>query len=829
MTGMRLLAPLAALALFPAASGAQSVPFNDRGPTDGLAVPQLSVATADEVFASALNPAGQGWSRGTHFAYLQEIQLSGVGGVNGSGFYLANRVYGPLHSAVSVEWVGRGDPPLPAVDRRKSTVTLAAAGEFASAGFTLNWIDFEEGGFNDFVTVDIGLALRSRWVAGGLVVRDLDGPRFAGPAFSQELPRRWILGLAMRPGIERASLSADILLNEHRGLSRAEVTYGAQLEPIDGIVISATLGHALDAPAVFWAQVGLSLNLHPNTGLHYWQSFDSGPASLTFGARASSERYPAPPFIRSSPPALRVDLDEELSPAAPSTLEALFAGEPTDPYTDALRRLDEIARDPGVKAVVFRTSRGLGVGAARTEELRAAFARLREAGKKILFYLESAGDAEYYLAAAADRIYAAPEALLAINGFQVEATYFGEGLEKLGVGAEFVRVGAYKNAPDRYTREDMSDEEREALSALLDDMYGRYVAAVAEARKVAPEKVREALDHGVVSPQEAAAAGLIDGVAYPDEIEEKLKELAGETKVGRAPSGPERRRAWAPPPRIALVRIEGTIAAGKSQRDPFGLAETAGAETVGQALRSAAEDDSIAAIVVRVDSGGGDAAASDLIWREIFRARKKKPVIASLGDVAASGGYYVAMGADAIVAEPSTVTGSIGVFAGKFDLGGLYRKLGISVETLVRGKSADLFSLSRGFTDEERARLQKLMDEFYGRFIDRVAEGRKLSRELVEGYAQGRVWSGRAAEERRLVDKLGGLETAVQLARERAGLLPDEEHELVYVTGERADENLDLVPGALKSLLRLAAPALKLVRAAEGAPMMLLPYELAIE
>jgi protease-4 len=486
-----------------------------------------------------------------------------------------------------------------------------------------------------------------------------------------------------------------------------------------------------------------------------------------------------------------------------------------------------------VKAVVLRSG-GLPLGTGRSEELRSGIEELRAAGKKVAFYLEAAGDLDYSVATAADRVYAAPQAVLAVNGFSATALFAGAGLDKLGVKAEFVRAGAYKNAPDVFTRRDMSGEQREVVNAILDDVFGRYLRRVTQARHLEEEKFRRLLDRGLQTPQEAQAQGLIDGLVYPDQLEEEVGKLVG-GRVGLEQVGTQppsvRSLRWAPPPTVAVVRVEGDIARGEGGRDPLGVVEVAGSEAIARRIHRLADDPAVKAIVVRVDSPGGDGSASDLIWRELIRARKEKgkPVVASMGDVAASGGYYVAVAADEIFAEPSTVTGSIGVFVGKFDLEELYRDLGIKLVTNKRGKSADLFSTARALSDEEKKTLQAWVDSFYDQFVDRVAEGRHLPRDRVDELGRGRVWTGRQAQERGLVDKMGGLRDAITSAKARAGIGVDEPV-LLDDQGKREVSflpSVQVLPGSLAPLSARALRALSLL-GEPGTLRAVLPFDLEV-
>ena len=460
---------------------------------------------------------------------------------------------------------------------------------------------------------------------------------------------------------------------------------------------------------------------------------------------------------------------------------------------------------------------------------------LQRAGKKVVFYLESGGDLDYAVASVADRIVVAPQAILAVNGFSATALFAGAGLEKLGVKAEFVRVGAYKNAPDLFTRSDMSQEQREVTNALLDDVFGRYVSEVSRKRHLDEGKFRRLLDRGLVTPQEALREGLVDGLAYPDQLEEEVRKVLGGSSAFLRKTSLDhpavRDDRWAPGPRIGIVRVEGDIARGSGGSSPFGGIEIAGSDTIARRIHGLADDPAVRAIVVRIDSPGGDGTASDLIWRELVRAReeKHKPVIASMGDVAASGGYYVAVAADQIYAEPSTITGSIGVFIGKFDLHSLYGGLGLTLVTNKRGESADLFTTTRPLTDAERQMMQGWVTAFYEQFVERVAQGRKMSPSQVDALGRGRVWSGAQALARGLVDRMGGLPEALREAKQRAGFDPGDEVAIDDPgrSESRLGPDVDLLPEQLRAISQGAARVLALL-GEPGTLRAALPFDLEV-
>jgi protease-4 len=419
--------------------------------------------------------------------------------------------------------------------------------------------------------------------------------------------------------------------------------------------------------------------------------------------------------------------------------------------------------------------------------------------------------------------------MLDVSGLAAEVTFFRGTLDKLGVEAQFEGVGKYKNAPNQLTEKGFTEPHREQMNALVESLFSEYAAGIAESRGLADDAVRALIDRGPFRAVEAKQAGLVDELLYRDEVETRVPggrrlAVAPYVRAGRG-SAFDRR------PRIAIVYAAGDLMPGDSQESPFG--STAGADTIIQGLRAARDDHAVRAIILRVDSPGGSGTASDAIWREVQLARKAKPVVASMGDYAASGGFYVAMGADAIVAEPGTITGSIGVFSGKLSFRDFYAKLGISQETVSRGRNAALFSSYEPWSEADRAKVREMNRAFYDTFVSKAAEGRRKTKEQIEAVAQGRVWTGREALDAGLVDELGGLDGAVRVARKRAGIAAGEEVQLVVLPEskgffetlmERQEEDVQL-----RVLGREAASLLRWSRALVGrGPVARLPFELAV-
>jgi protease IV len=525
---------------------------------------------------------------------------------------------------------------------------------------------------------------------------------------------------------------------------------------------------------------------------------------------------------------LALDLSGDIPEESPSDIGNFFERRPPSLRT-LVESLDRAARDPKVTGVVVRVSSLPTSGWGQVQELRNAITRFRTSGKPAYAHLEFCGNKEYYLATACTKVYAVPTALLDVTGLETEVTFFRGTLDKLGVQAQFEGVGKYKNAPNQFTEKGFTEPHREQMEALLDSLYAEYATGIAQARGLTPEQVQAVVDQGPYDAVSAKKAGLVDELLYRDELEQRLSG-AEPMKPGRYVKR-SRSTAFDSRPKVALVYAVGEIISGESQTSPFG-GSFAGSDTIAGAIREAREDSGIKAILLRVDSPGGSGTASDVIWREVELARKSKPVVVSMGDVAASGGYYIAMGSDAIVAQPGTITGSIGVFGGKFSLRGLYDKIGLSKEVLTRGKAAALFSEYRPWSDEERQRIRALMVAFYDDFVAKAAKGRGKERDDVHQVAQGRVWTGAEAKRIGLVDHLGGMDVALDVAKQRARIAKDQDVRLVELPErkglfeqilERQEEGAEtILPRDLRAMLRLAALL------GNGEPLARLPFDLQI-
>ncbi|MGI5860495.1 MAG: signal peptide peptidase SppA [Myxococcales bacterium] len=756
-----IVGSLSALCLlfFAPAAAAQPESVAFRAPTSGIALPPTGVAIEDQGTSPAINPAGLALVHGPSVFYLHERNIDLDLVADGLFFSVG---FGGLSLGFSPQWVRTGTGP----DVRKTQWTLALGSEVFSLGANLNFFQSDQSASLDALsTWDAGLLVRPwRYLSIGASVLDLDGDTVDG----QRLARRYDIGIGIRPFTDRLELAADLLVDDRNGFDDARLSFALRGEPVEGLVLLVGIGTGLQLDGELVGQFGLILNA-PHFGLGYALGVrdDIGRADHLVQVRLSSERYRSLPFGRRR--FVVVDLERALSP--PGGPLAVLVGAPLrDPYLDLLALLRRLREDARVEGIVLKVG-GTELGLARYQELRGAIADLKTAGKRVVALVFTAEDGEYLLASGAERVYAVPQATFLVNGLTASSLFLREALDKLGVQIDVARVGQYKSSPDQLTRSDMSPEEREMLDAYLDTVYPLYLEAVATSRKIPVETLRQAIEKGILSAQRAKEVGLVDEIIYPDELPKRLEEIAGGTVdlVASEPGPASWPRRWGCRPKIALIDIQGLIAEGKSRPD-LGGAGIAGAETIVRALEKVLRDDSYKALVLRIESGGGSTLASDLIWRAVKQVQEHKPVVVSMGDVAASGGYYIAVAGDEILAEPATVTGSIGVFALKPSFGPLLEKLGINSVILKRGESADLFALSRPWTPQEQEAVQQYVDQAYETFVDKVAAGRKLDKQRVDELGRGRIWSGVAAREVGLVDALGGLYEALERAKARAGL-----------------------------------------------------------
>ncbi len=541
---------------------------------------------------------------------------------------------------------------------------------------------------------------------------------------------------------------------------------------------------------------------------------------------------------------------------AEEPLTKAFGIKQAQSFTSLLTQLRKAKIDNRIGAVMLDINFP-GIGWGKADEFRDAVAEFKTSGKPVYAYMEIGTNREYYLATAADKIFLPPSGDIYINGFAAEAMFYKGSLDKLGIEADVIQIGPkYKNAPDQYTKKEMGDGQREVINALLDEYFSRFTNAIATSRKKPVEDVKALVDNAPYNAVKAKELGLIDEAFYPEQVDADLKAKLGyatDAKLRKISGGdyreiPSDSLGLNNGEKIAVIYASGAINIGRSSNGPLN-GEMVGSDTMVNAINDAADDKSIRAIVLRVDSPGGSALASDLMWHAIENAKAKKPFVVSMSDVAASGGYYIACNANKIVAEPSTITGSIGMFMGKPVVKGFYDWLGVSNEYVMRGKNAGIFRETEKFTDGERAKMtEQANGVYYDNFVPKVAAGRKKTNEEVNTLGQGRVWTGTQAKSNGLIDEFGGLEKAISIAKELATLPADKDVKRIVFPAPRpyfetlfgvGDDNstetkaqqaqaavLESMPADVRRAFRYAALFDQMQR---GQAMLMMPFELDIK
>jgi protease-4 len=486
---------------------------------------------------------------------------------------------------------------------------------------------------------------------------------------------------------------------------------------------------------------------------------------------------------RTAPLVLELDLTDGIAEEPPADPVSAVLTMRRARLADLLEGLRRARSDQRVRALVIKVG-GRPIGLATVQEIRRAVEEFRDAGKLTVAWAEtfgefSAGNVPYYLATAFDTIYLQPSGDLGLTGIAMERYFLRGTLEHLGVDFQVAKRHEYKSAAEQLTERSFSGPAREATERMAASVTDQLTEAIADRRRLDPVKVRELIDRGPFLAQQAHEAGLVDELGYRDEVYARVKKHAGPDAIllhlgryQRSRALAERARSLPSPKQrhVALVYATGPIRRGRSGRGPLS-GGAMGSDTISAALRAAAADEGARAILLRVNSPGGSYVASDTIWREVVRARNAgKPVVVSMGDVAASGGYFIAMAADAIVAQAGTITGSIGVLSGKPVLGELLGRAGVTTDSVTEGAHSDMFNTTRPFSEDEWALVNNWLDHIYADFTGKVAEGRRMSRDRVHELARGRVWTGADALANGLVDELGGMDRSAAIARRRAGL-----------------------------------------------------------
>lgn len=532
--------------------------------------------------------------------------------------------------------------------------------------------------------------------------------------------------------------------------------------------------------------------------------------------------------------ALVLSLRGDVPEAAPVDIELPFLQQQASPTVrDIWTSLHQAATDNRIKALVLEP-RGVDVGWARLQELRQEIVEFRRSGKPVYAYLQSPGSREYYLASAADRIFLSPSDMLDVKGFLLEGLYFKDGLDKLGIQFQVDHIGRYKDAGDILTRNNMSPETREVLGQILDQLYGDFCSTVAQGRKKSADEIKTLIDNGPFTAEQAKAAGLVDQLAYNEELYSELTKKTNSSKLNRLDIRTYFRAAPGQGDRIAVLVGDGEIVQGDPSSGFGGQTEIADRPFI-KLIRQVRNDSAVRGVILRLNSPGGDALASDVLLHELKLLSAAKPTVVSMSDVAASGGYYMAMTGDPVIAYSNTITGSIGVLYARPVVHDLLDKLGIRAELLSRGKLADMESVSQPLSDAARQKLHESIQTTYRIFVSKVATARKRAYDQIDPLAQGRVWMGSQARQNGLVDQIGGLDQAVSMVRQKAHLPPTGDTNLVMFPPRRSLLEIlanstpeTLSDAAAESKVRRMFPYLPSRVLLKGGMLKILPYQLNI-
>jgi protease-4 len=653
-----------------------------------------------------------------------------------------------------------------------------------------------------------------------LVAHDFNGPRETplGPNGGAVLDRSFVLSAAFRPtgrrgleiGLDVACLD-DITPGDHclsgGGTYEPRASLGIDIPGVGrarGDVQVVHLGNDAQRGVVGTAGLEFALDGFTAGGGALFGSGLGGSTDVGEYATASISAYANPGIYK-------------LKHAVTFRIESTPG---VRRHTALLRKLWKVADDPDVAGVTLILRAEPADSYAHAEELADAIRVLRARKKKVLCSWEDAGPKSLYVCANADRIVINPAGGLRYMGLRMEYIYLAGLLKKLGINAEFIRISDHKSAPEQFTNEHASETARADHEDLLREHEEVFTKDVANGRKLTEERVRQAAAKGPFIASEARAAGLLDGTAFDDELDRTMQELVGQKiSVEKYSDETVAPTMFGSPSKVAIVYVEGDMVDGRSTHIPLLDLDFTGSYSVVDTIKTVKDDASIKSVVLRIESPGGSSMAADVMWRAIEQLAQKKPVIVSMGSVAASGGYYIASPAKTIYALPLTITGSIGVFYGKADVSGLLQKIGVTVDTYRTTPRADADSIFRPFTEDEQKALSTKIHQFYDTFLDRVSRGRHMSKEEVDRVGEGRVWTGQEALDHRLVDRLGGLREALEEARRLGNLpydapiveLPKPEQTLLdmalnWVGLGPSRTLVDSLPVAVKDIARAIAP-----------------------
>jgi protease-4 len=750
--------------------------------SEGVAAPMPTLVERDDALSLELNPAGLAAVDGVELGLLYGDYSDDLR--EGAGALLAWAPFQGFSTGYGLQFI---DDARVDGGYRKHTLGGAVGGDFA-LGWAWNFFGSGQSRELDrHSSWDLGARYTpSRWVGLAFTVRDADSPFFEGASVR---PTMTAAG-ALRLWDGRFLLEAQAATRA--GSDFVEPRALAAIELPDGVRLyghaTATLGP--DTQDLSQVMVGLELNAD-HLGFSGAGAF-GGTRGGGFGMAARVGTSEARSSLPESAKFYKLALKGELTERTPTDL----FGQPSGTsFLGFLRRLEQMRQDPAVQGLVLELE-DVSMGYGQLWELRQALLKWKQDGKKLIAYMHSPDQKDYYLATAADQVWISQSAPFDMRGLSITQSFFKGALDKLGVQADFVKIAEYKTSPEAYTNTGPSEANQEAMNAFLDSVWKRLTEAMAEGRGLTPDQMRALVDTAPYSAQQALDKKLVDKVIYPDQIEDTLRETFDGATLSKDYGGPQKDYRWGQQPIIAVLHVDGNIVTGNGGANPLLGDLATGDKAVAKVTEWARSNPRVKALVVRIDSPGGSAIASDRIYRHLRQLAQDKPVIISMGDIAASGGYYTAAGGERIFCDPTTLTGSIGIFSGKFALQELFGKVGYSPVTNKRGARADLYDLYKPWSEEERKVIHDQISGLYELFLQQVSATRNKSRDELHKVARGRIWSGDDALAQGLCDQHGGILDAIAYAQDKTDTDPDDT-QLVSLPSGTAEGLFDLDIGVL--------------------------------
>ncbi len=717
--------------------------------TDFLALP--AIALVDNTSALPLNPAAAG-AQDLFEVFLSKSIDPNVSGHAAAFVGLPNLSLGFQQFQTNV----LGDL------RKFSAAYNYAFTDYLSFGVGYNLSQQVSVADSNIHSFDMGLLIRpARFLSFGASIRNLNAPTVG----NTQIQRAYALGVGVRPFGERFTLTADTQWDEGDSVQQITGRFGVEAEPVDGLLVRGSV----DLLGQFTLGAGFQFDTF---GAGYFHGFNAQGK-----ARDAAEIQVTSAHFQNALKQLNhsfayLDLSQGVAMDQGQSGDLFTRGGPPG-YWQVIEQLKLVRNAPRYQGLVIDVG-AMNVGLGMVEELRSAIQAVRDAGKQVIVYLNDGGIKEYYLASAADKVAMHPMGSLRLNGLAFVMPYYKNVLDLVGVGVDFIKVGKYKTGLESYTRTEASPPTQEQYKAVQNNEFERFKNTLMTRRNLKDKTFDGIMTRTLFSARDAKEAGLVDNIVYRDELGQMSADLIHQPKVEIEDLRVIRvhNESWEPRNKIGVIYVSGGITEGPSSRD-FLFGETsAGSSSIVKQIYAARENPQIKGLVLRINSPGGSALASDEIYRALIRYKEttKNPVIVSMADVAASGGYWIAMAGDEILANPSTITGSIGIYAGKVNLERLYERLGVEHTIIKTNPKADQNGTHRAYTEEERKVIQDNLLEFYRIFIDRVSKGRNLDIKQVEEVAQGRIYTGDQALKIKLVDSLGDLSDAIARAKALADI-----------------------------------------------------------